>query len=377
MKKSYIMSPGPTSVPPQVSLAEAKPIIHHRTPAYEEIFKQVNDDLKYLFQTSNDVLTFASSGTGAMEASIVNLLSAGDTALVIRGGKFGERWGNLCEAYGVNFIPIDVEWGTAVDPALIKEKLNAHPEIKAVFTTLCETSTATLTDIAAIGNLVKDHQAVLVVDAISAMGVDKFLVDEWNVDLSVVGSQKGLMIPPGLAFASVSEKAWALTRTSTLPKFYFSFKAAKKSLPLQTPYTPAVSLIYALAQALQLIREETMEKVWLRHDRLARGARAGVRALGLELLSKSPANGVTAILAPNGINGDEIKKRFEKDHGIIVAEGQDHLKGKIVRIAHMGYADTFDVITTISALEMILNNLGYQFEPGSGIRAAEEVLMKG
>lgn len=370
------MSPGPTSVPPQVTLSEAKPIIHHRTTAYEEIFKQVNVDLKYLFQTSNDVLTFTSSGTGAMEVAVVNLLSQGDTVLVVCAGKFGERWGKLCKAYGINVIFIDVQWGFAVEPSLIKEKLDENHNIKAVFTTLCETSTGVLTDIATIGNIVRNYNAILIVDAISGMAVDEFRTDEWDVDVAITGSQKGMMMPPGLAFASISQKAWKLAETSTLPKFYFSIKSAKKLLDeAQTPFTPAVSLIYALSETLKLIREETLENVWARHAKLARGMRAGVCALGLEIFSKSPSNGVTAVCTPEGIKGGDIKKIFEKVHGIVIAGGQDHLKSKIVRIAHMGYSDTFDVITAISALEMTLYNLGYTFELGSGIRAAERELM--
>jgi len=375
-KKYYLMSPGPTSIPHEVSLEEAKPIVHHRTAAYEEIFTRVNEDLKYLFQTQNDVFTFASSGTGAMEAAVANLLSAGDTALVVRGGKFGERWGEICKVYGVEFIPIDVEWGCAVTPTEIEDKLKQNPNIKAVFTQLCETSTATLMPIEEIGKVVAKTNACLVVDAVSGLGVDEFRMDEWQVDVVAVGSQKGLMIPPGLAFISLSPKAWEMAKNSTLPKFYFSLEAAKKALKKgQTPYTPAVSLIYGLRKALDLIKQETIEQVWKRHRLLAEATRAGITALGLKLLSKSPANGVTGAFGPGENDGGTIIKKYQQ-LGITVAEGQDSLKGKIFRIAHMGYADTFDVITAISALEMILMEMGYKFEIGRGVRAAEEVIQK-
>ncbi|MBI4753169.1 alanine--glyoxylate aminotransferase family protein [Candidatus Desantisbacteria bacterium] len=375
-KKYYLMSPGPTSVPPEVSLAEAQPIIHHRTPAYEEIFAQVNENLRYLFQTTRDVYTLASSGTGAMEAAVVNLLSAGDLALVVNAGKFGERWGKICKAYGVNTIQLNVEWGYAVTPEQIAEKLKENPEIKVVFATLCETSTATLLPIKEIGKVVSKTDACLVVDAVSGMGVEEFKTDEWHVDVVTVGSQKGMMIPPGLGFITMSEKAWGLAAKSTLPKFYFSLAAAKKNLVnKQTPYTPAVSLIYALQQALKMMKQEGIENIWKRHQMLAEACQAGVKALGLEILSKSPANGVTAVVAPAEIDGKAIIKGY-KEQGIIVAGGQDHLKNKIVRIAHMGYAGTFDVLTAIAALEMILAKSTYNFDKGAGIKAAEEVFLR-
>ncbi len=376
MKKYYLMSPGPTTIPQEVNLAEAQAIIHHRTPQYEIIFNEVTGGLKHLFCTENDLFTFASSGTGAMEAAVVNLLSEGDTALVIRGGKFGERWGEICNTYKINVIPINVEWGYSVSPAEILSQLKLHPEIKAVFTTLCETSTAVLTDIKSIGEIIQNTEAVLVVDAISGMGVEEFYTDDWGVDVVIVGSQKGLMIPPGLAFASVSKKAWGVVEKSKLPKFYFSFLSAKKLLSKnQTPYTPAVSLVIALAEALKMMKNEGLENIWKRHKILAQATRAGIEGLGLKLFSKSPASGLTALSVPEGIDGEKIVKRFFSDHRITVAEGQDHLKGKICRIAHMGYCGRFDVITALSALEMILANMGYKFEPGEGVGAALKVFI--
>lgn len=378
MQKRYLMSPGPTQVPLRASLAFTDPIIHHRTQEYKEVFRQVNENLRYLFCTSNDVLTFTSSGTGAMEAAVVNLLSKGDKALIVRGGKFGERWAEICELYGVQVTNIDVEWGYAVEPRLIEEALKKDLSIKAVYTTLCETSTGVVNDIKRIGEIVSSFPAVLVVDAISGLGAQEILTDEWNVDVCICGSQKGLMIPPGLAFASVSEKAWKLTESSNLPKYYLSMAKARKALPKdQTAFTPAVSLLCSLNETLKMIREEGLESVLARHERLARACRAGVKALGLELFAKNPANNCTAVKVPEGLDGKVVKSNFSKDYGLTIAGGQGHIEGKIFRISHLGYADTFDVVMAISCLEMVLSDLGWKVEFGKGVAAAEEILKKG
>jgi aspartate aminotransferase-like enzyme len=375
MQKIFLLTPGPTSVPPQVLSAQSMPIIHHRTVEYGEIFMQVCEDLKYVFRTDNTVLVFTASGTGAMESSIANLLSAGDKALVVKGGKFGERWAGICEAYGVEVIPIDMEWGEAVDPASVKSHLDKDKDIKAVCATLCETSTGVLADIEAIGKIVKDTPAVLLVDAISGLGACEMRTDDWHVDVCVSGSQKGLMIPPGLAFASVSEKALKMSESSTLPKYYFRWKDYFKSLgKKQTPWTPAVSLVIGLAEALKLMKEEGMDNVIARHGKLARAARAAVKALGLELFAKSPADALTAIKVPEGIDGVELKNTLDHKYDIKVAGGQAHLKGKIIRIAHLGYANFTDILVGISALEMSLADLGYKIDAGKGVKAALEVL---
>jgi len=378
MQKKYLMSPGPTQVPLRASLAFTDPIIHHRTQEYKEIFRQVNENLKYLFCTSNDVLTFTSSGTGAMEAAVVNLLSKGDKALVVRGGKFGERWSEICEVYGVEVTNIDVEWGCAVEPGLIEEALKKDPSIKAVFTTLCETSTGVVNDIKRIGEIVAPFPTILVVDAISGLGAQEMPTDQWKVDVCVSGSQKGLMIPPGLAFASVSEKAWKLAESSDLPKYYLSMIKARKGLSKdQTAFTPAVSLVCALNETLKMMREEGLGNILARHERLAKACRAGVTALGLELFAKSPANNCTAIKVPEGLDGKVIKSKFSKDYGITIAGGQGHIEGKIFRISHLGYADTFDVVMAISCLEMVLSDSGRDVEFGKGVAAAQEILKKG
>lgn len=375
MEKIYLFTPGPTTLPPEVLQSQSLPIIHHRTKEYSAVFEEMNEGLKYLFQTENDVLTFASSGTGAMEASVVNTLSPGDKALVVKGGKFGERWAGICEVFGVEVVPIDLEWGDAVDPQVVEDHLKKNSGIKAVLTTLCETSTGTLTDIRAIGEMVRKTNALLIVDAVSGLGADDMPADKWGVDICVAGSQKGMMTPPGLAFCSVSEKAWKAEETSSLPKYYWSFKESKKALGKgQTPYTPPVSLVVGLKTALDMIREEGVENVVARHARLAEACRAGVKALGLELLSKKPANALTAVKAPEGVDGEALKGTLDKKYGVKVAGGQAKLKGKIIRFAHLGYSATFDMITAISALEFSLRDLGYQVDLGAGVKAAQEVL---
>jgi aspartate aminotransferase-like enzyme len=375
MKKNLLMTPGPTSIPSEVLLAMAKPIIHHRTEEFRAILREVYEGLQYIFQTKNPVLMFSSSGTGAMEAAVVNLLSQGDVALVVRGGKFGERWGELCEAYGVKPVCIDVEWGRSVDPAAIDFALKKHPEIKAVFTTLCETSTCTHTDIEAIGKMVAGSPAVLVVDAISGLCADELKTDEWSVDVAVSGSQKGLMLPPGLAFASISPKARELIGASKLPKFYFSFQKALKSLEkTDTPFTSAVSLIFGFRESIRLIRSEGLENIISRHSRLARATRAAVGALELDLFSKAPSNVATAAQMPNGIDADALRRKITTRFGISFAGGQAQLKGKIIRIAHLGYCAESDILTAVSALEMTLHEMGYPVNSGTAAAAAEGAL---
>jgi aspartate aminotransferase-like enzyme len=372
------MAPGPTPIPVEALLAMSKPILHHRAPEYEQIFSEVRQGLKFLFQTSTEVLVFASSGTGGMEGAVVNTLSAGDKALVVRGGKFGERWGEICQAYGVNFEALDVEWGTSVDPGLIEAALKKDPSIKAVLVTHSETSTGTLNDLQAIAEIVSQTPALLIADVVTSLGVTDVPVDAWKIDVAAAGSQKGLMLPPGLAFCSVSEKAWAMVAQSKLPKFYFDFAREKKNIEKnQNAWTPAVSLLMALRETLALIKEEGLSNVFARHDRLARATRAGAGALGLELYSKSPTPAVTAVKAPPGIEGGAIVKTLRTKHGITIAGGQSQLKGKIFRISHMGYVDTYDIVTAISALELTLAGLGYPVELGKGVQAAEAILMEG
>jgi serine---pyruvate transaminase len=377
MRKNHLLTPGPTQVPSEVLLSMSKPIIHHRTPEFMAIFKELNENLKYVFQTKNDIFTFTSSGTGAMEAAVANLLSAGDTAICIQAGKFGERWTEICKAYGVKPVVIDVEWGYAVEPAAVKKALNENKEVKVVFTTHCETSTGVLTDIKAIAEITKNTDVVIVTDAISALGGVELKTDEWGIDVVVCGSQKSLMIPPGLAFCSVSKKAWKLVEASKSPRYYFDMRAAKKALEKDdTAYTPAVTLCIGLNEALKMIKKETLEKAIARQSKLAAAIRSAVKALGLKIYAKNPADVVTSISLPESINGEALVKTMREVYGVGIAGGQDHLKGKIIRIASMGYMNEFDVIVGISCLEIVLKKMGYEFEAGIGVGAAENELLK-
>ncbi len=378
MEKKYLFSPGPTMLPPEVLLKMAEPIMHHREPEFEKIFSEIRQGLKYLFQTKNEVLIFTSSGTGAMEGALSNLLSKGDKALVVRGGKFGERWGEICKAYGVEFIPVDVEWGWAVDPKKIQEILESDSSIRAVYTQASETSTGVKHPIKEIAEIVKKYDdTIIVVDAITGIGVFDIPMDAWGLDVVVSGSQKALMLPPGLAFAALSDKAWKFVERSDLPKYYFDFKKELKSTKKnQSSYTPAISLFVGLRETLNMIRQEGLEGVFRRHERLAEATRAAVKALGLELYAPdSPSNAVTAVKIPEGIDGERLKDLFFEKFGITVAEGQDRAKGKIIRIAHLGYYERLDIVMVISALEMLLKEMGYAFELGRGLKAAEEILM--
>ncbi len=379
MEKKYLFSPGPTMLPPGVLLKMAEPIMHHREPEFERIYAEIREGMKYLFQTKNEVLIFTSSGTGAMEGAVSNLLSKGDKAIVVRGGKFGERWGEICKAYGIEFIPIDVEWGKAVDPKRIRELLESDPSIRAVYTQASETSTGVRHPIRAIADLVKRYEdKVIVVDAITGIGVFSIPTDAWGLDVVISGSQKALMLPPGLSFATLSDKAWKLVEKSDLPKYYFDFrKELKNTKKNQSSYTPAISLYVGLRETLRMIREEGLEAVFDRHEKLAEATRRAVKALGLELYAPdSPSEAVTAVKIPAGIDGEKLKDLFFEKFGITVAEGQDRAKGKIIRIAHLGYYERLDMVMVISALEMLLKEMGHSFELGAGVKAAEEVLMK-
>lgn len=375
MSKKYLMTPGPTPVPEDIRLEMAKPIIHHRTKEYQSIFKDVTEGLKKIFKTSNDVYTFTSSGTGAMEASIVNVLSPGDRIIVVKGGKFGERFAEIAKAYGVESINIDVEWGSAPSPEIIKDTLKKNSGVKGVYTTLCETSTATVYDIKAIGQVVKATDALFIVDTISGLGADDFENDAWGVDIAVCGSQKGLMIPPGLAFCSVSDKAWKAAEASKLPKFYFNFKKYKKAwLDTDTPFTSAITLVIGLKKAVEEINKKGIDMVIAEHRAQASSFREACKAIGLGIFSKSPSCAVTGVNAPDGINADDLIKMLKADFGVTFAGGQEHLKGKIFRCAHMGGIDKEHTIESIKALEQALAKLGYKFKAGSGIAAAEKIL---
>ena len=377
MDKQYLLAPGPTPVPPEVLQRMAEPVIHHRAPVYEKILAEVREGLKYLFQTKKEVLIFASSGTGAMEGAVSNTLSAGDKVIVVEGGKFGERWTNICKAYGVQTQVLSVEWGQPIDPALIAKALQADPSCKAVFTQATETSTGVLNPIKEIGEIVSRYPGtIMVVDAISHLGAVELPMDEWKLDVVVAGSQKAIMLPPGLSFAALSDKAWEFAGKSTLPKYYFDFKKELKNLVKnQNAYTPAVSMIMGLAESLQGIRKEGLKNIFARHAKLARATREAMLALGLKLYApRAYSDAVTAVLAPQGVDAEKVVKGLRDRHNLTIAGGQDQAKGKIFRIAHMGYVDKFDVIMAVAAVEMTLKELGYAVETGKGVRAAIEVL---
>lgn len=375
IKKYYLLSPGPTPVPENVLSVAAKPIIHHRTPEFSDIFMEVIEGLKYVFQTKQDVFVLTSSGTGAMEAAVASTISSGDKVIVLNGGKFGARWSRICRIYKAQVREVDLEWGVDFTKEQLAEELKANPGTKAVFTTLSETSSGTVYDIQGYGEVLADSEAILVVDGISGVGATPCPMDEWKVDILVAGSQKSFMIPPGLAYISFSLKAWNLVEKSTSSTFYFDAKAYKKSLGERTtPYTPAVSLVIQQKEALDIIKSLGLEKLFEHHRILGDTTRAGVKALGLELLSKRPGNILTAIKVPEGIDGLQLVKTMQAKYKAYIAGGQDPYKGKIFRIAHLGYMGGFDVITALTALEMTLSELGFQFKEGSSVKAAEAIL---
>lgn len=379
MKKKYLLAPGPTPVPETVNLEMAAPMVHHRTPQFSEIFGEAAEDAKYLFQTKQDVLILASTGTGGMEGCITNLFSPGDKVLVVNGGKFGERWGKISESYGLEPIWINVDWGQSVDPKEVKAALDKDKDIRAILVQASETSTAVAHPIEALSKLTRDRDdTLLVVDGITGVGVFPLPMDEWGIDAIVTGSQKALKLPPGLALVALSEKAWKFADQSTCPHFYFDFKKERKNLANQTSaYTPAVSLVIGLRSVLRDIKEEGLENVHKRHNRLARATRAATQALGLTMVAPdSPADSLTGVFLPDGIDGGKIVKSLRDDFGVTLAGGQDQWKGKIIRIAHLGYVDTFDTIIAISAIEMALKKFGHAVELGKGVAAAQEILLE-
>jgi aspartate aminotransferase-like enzyme len=374
--KRYLLTPGPTPVPAEVALRMAEPIIHHRTPEFSKIFAEVRSGLQKLFQTAGDVLVLASSGTGAMEASVVNLLSAGDRVIVVNGGKFGERWTKICQSYGVVVEEIEVEWGEAVAVERVRKALDQFPDAKALLVQASETSTTAVHPVGEIAALTRTRETLLVVDGITAVGVYDLPMDRFGIDVLVTGSQKALMLPPGLAFVALSERAWKRADRSHLPTFYFDLKRERKNQAENTTaYTPAVSLVFGLHAVLGMLEQEGYENVFRRHARLAAATRAAGAALGLKPLAPlAPSPAATGLYMPPGIDSGKLTKYLRDKVGVSFAGGQDQLKGKIVRIAHIGYFGDFDVVTAIAALEMSLNKFGARVDFGSGVAAAERVL---
>ena len=364
-------------VPSEVLIEMAKPIIHHRTGEFEAIFAEIREGLKYIYETGQEVFILAASGTGAMEASVANTLSRGDKALVVNGGKFGERWGKICRAYGVEVEELMVEWGREENPADVQKALDNDPSINSVLIQASETSTGVKHPTKEIAEITgKRDDVILIVDGITGVGVFKLPFDEWGIDVLVGGSQKAFMLPPGLSFAAMSEKAWNFYERSDLPKFYFDFKAALKNAEKNTtPYTPAVTLIVGLAVVLKRFMAEGRENMHTRHARLALATREAMRAIGLDLfVQDTPSTALTTIVAPPEIGAGKVVAGLRDEFGITVAGGQDQAKGKIFRVSHIGDIDKTDTLSVIADIESVLSLLGYEFNFGAATKIASEIL---
>jgi aspartate aminotransferase-like enzyme len=379
--KLMLMIPGPTPVPEAALLAMAKHPMGHRSKEFDAIFAECTENLKWLHQTKSDVLSLTVSGTGAMEAGIINFLSAGDRVLVGCNGKFGERWAEVATAYGLNVEIIKAEWGQPLDPELFREKLEADTDkqIKAVIITHSETSTGVLNPLETINRHVKAHgEALIMVDAVTSLGAVNVPMDTWGIDVIASGSQKAYMIPPGLGFVAVGPKAWEAYKTAKLPRYYLDLgKYRKDAAKNTTPFTPPVNMFFALQASLRMMKAEGLENVFARHKRLMTTTRAAVQALGLPLFAAddaaSPA--ITAVMPSAEVDAQKVRTLMKKKFDIALADGQDDLKGKIFRIGHLGFVCDRDILAAISALEVVLRELGYEgFTPGAGVAAAAKLL---
>jgi len=375
MKKSYIFSPGPTEVPAEVLLAGARPTVHHRSADFPPIFKRCQEKLQKIFRTQSPIAILASSGTGAVEAAMISTTAPGEKTIVFNGGKFGERWVKVGQAYGMNVIELKSDWGKALDIALLEETLAKNPDTKSVVITQTETSTGTVSDIRRVGEVVSKTKALSIVDAVSAFAAEELPQDDWKIDLVCTGSLKAMMLPPGLGFASVSAKAQEVMKAKGSPCFYLDLRRYLKAITSgdDTPFTPAVNLFYSLEKACDMLLEEGMENNWARHTVLSRASRAAMVALGVELYSERPSVVVTAANLPAGVEWSKFNKQL-KTRGITIAGGQDHMQGKIFRFGTLGYYNVFDVVTIVGAIEMALAACGHKFEMGKGLAAAMEVL---
>ena len=379
--KQFLMIPGPTPVPETALLALAKHPMGHRSAEFSAVLTEVFADLKWLFQTEEDVFIFASSGTGAMEAAIFNLVNPGDKVLSLVIGNFGERWAKISKMRGADVETISADWGKAIDPAVLKARLDAdvNKEIKFVTLTHNETSTGVTNDLKALNDIIQEHGAVSIVDGVTSVGAIQMKMDEWKIDVVISGSQKGFMIPPGLAFLACSKKAWKAHENCKNPSFYFNFSAYKKSAAQNTtPYTPNVSLIMALRETLRMMKAEGLENILDRHAKLAAGLRAAVRSMGLSLLVEDDSiasNAITAILPPDGITVPDIRKTLSKDFDIVVANGQGQFLDKIFRMGHLGFVSERDLITAVGSLEMALAKLGYKSPKGEATNAAIKTML--
>jgi len=356
--RNILLTPGPAPVPPEALRVMAEPIFHHRTPQYQKIFREVSEELRPVFRTAQPVYTFTGSGTLAMESSMVNFLSPGDKIISIEAGKFGERWSSIAKQYQFNAVVLKAPYGEVVTPAQVADALKQHPDAKAVYGTLCETSTAVLFDIKGIAAEVAKTPAIVIVDAISGLAADRLEMDAWGVDVVVAGSQKALMCPPGLAFLAISEKAWKVNANAKCPRFYMDIARYKKSLvDWDTPFTSAIGLVLALRQSLILIKRAGMETVWSRAAELAAKTRQMIQGLGLEFFTTHFANTLTAVKVPQGVDGKKLVSIMRDQKGVTMAGGQGDMAGKIFRIAHFGYITEEDIKVGISVLKETLDEL--------------------
>jgi aspartate aminotransferase-like enzyme len=378
MRKYHLLAPGPTPIPPEVLQAIGRPILHHRTPEFEALFGRVRGGLAELIETLSEVLVLAASGTGALEAAVVNLCSPGDEVLVVRCGKFGERWADIAKAFGLTVRAIDAPYGDTVAPERVAAALAAHPRARALFVTQSETSTGVLEDVEAYAALTRGTDTLCVVDTVSSLGVVPCPMDAWGIDVVVAGSQKGLMCPPGLAFIAMNDRAWRAAAQARCPRFYWDLPTERGwQAKNQGQFTPAVSLLAGLDVALGLLRAEGMPEVFRRHDRLARAARGGAEALGLGLFARAtPSPAVTAIVAPPGVDGEAVVRAYGAEQNITIAGGQGEMKGKLFRLAHLGWVDESDMIVGLAALERVLVRVGVSVELGAAVAVAQRIFTK-
>ncbi len=377
--KERLFTPGPTPLLMEAQARALTASLHHRTEAFRQVMRETLENLRYFFNTKNDVLIFSSSGTGAMEGAMANLLSPADRVLVGTAGKFGERWLELAQAYGVEAVKVESPYGHPLNVGEIEERLKTGGPFRAVLVQATESSTGVSHDVKAIGAMVRAYPGTcLVVDAITGLGTSDLRPDEWGLDIVIGGSQKALMVPPGLAFASVSEKAWKLIEKSKMPRYYFDFSKERKSLAIgEASYTPATTLVVSLHAALEYIRKLGRENLVANAALLAEATREAAKALRLNLFAAcSPSNALTAICAPAGMDSGSIVKELRARFGAIVANGQGSMRGKLFRLAHLGYYDIADLFAVLAALEIVLLKLGHKLELGGGVRAAEEVYLR-
>ncbi|MGB4503430.1 MAG: alanine--glyoxylate aminotransferase family protein [Syntrophaceticus sp.] len=380
-KKQYLLLPGPTPVPPDVLRGLVKPMINHRGPEFKELFTELTEGLKDVFRTENDVIIFPSAGTGGMEAAVANFISPGEKVLVVSIGNFGDRFAEICRRFGAIVEKIDFPWGTAADPDILSDhiKKDTKKEIKAVFVTHNETSTGVTNDLPKLRNALGDHPALFIVDSVSGLGAMELETDAWNLDVVIAGSQKSFMVPPGLSFVAVSERAWEAAEKCTNACYYWDILTARKYAKRgQTPYTPALSQMNGLVEALKMIKKEGLSNIIARHERFKNMVRAGVRALGLELLAADEvaSNAVTAVIAPPPVEADAIRLTLLERFNVVIAGGQNQLKNKVFRIGHLGYVQELDILAVLAALEMSLVMNTYEVNLGQGVRAAQEIAMQ-